>query len=300
MRWVSMVPSWTETLLECGAQVVGRTRYCIHPQEKIKSIAVVGGTKDLNLESLRAVDCDLLLLDREENPKAMAEPAEKLTFKIHATHVRSILDLPIELKALAEMASAHNDLSVSLKLTSLAERWERVAEASLKRKHAIMAWENLPGVIRWLTPPPHQDKPCGSTEIVYVIWRSPWMLASEGTFISSVLHAVGFGPQAIFSPIVQNQQNLYPAFEMKDVPAGSVVFLSSEPYPFVTRSQSVMSEIGELAESRQLSVALVNGESFSWFGSRSLEFLENALNLPRFGKTIESSSSPTRLDPKNS
>jgi hypothetical protein len=46
MRVVSFVPSWTETLLECGVNVVGRTRYCIHPTEKIQNIAIIGGTKD--------------------------------------------------------------------------------------------------------------------------------------------------------------------------------------------------------------------------------------------------------------
>lgn len=290
MRWVSMVPSWTETLLACGADVVGRTRYCVHPIEKIKSIAVVGGTKDLNLEAIRALRCDLLLLDREENPKAMAESSVSLGLDFHSSHVRSILDMPVELKMLAEIALTRGDSSLALNLTNLAKRWERVVEASQTQVSmpAMQTWESFPGVIRWLTAPPQSSVSCESTQIVYVIWRSPWMLASEGTFISSVLHALGFGSRSIFSPAVHGQQNLYPAFEMENVPKGAVILLSSEPYPFVAKSPSVMNEIGKLAEMRELSVALVDGESFSWFGSRSLEFLEKALKMPRFGKTIGS------------
>lgn len=47
VRVISMVPSWTETLIYCGIEVVGRTRYCIHPEEAQK-ISVVGGTKDIS------------------------------------------------------------------------------------------------------------------------------------------------------------------------------------------------------------------------------------------------------------
>lgn len=35
MRVVCMVPSWTETLIECGVKVVGRTRYCVHPGDRV-------------------------------------------------------------------------------------------------------------------------------------------------------------------------------------------------------------------------------------------------------------------------
>ena len=46
MRVVSLVPSWTETLIEAGVDVVGRTRFCLHPRDRVKSIPAVGGTKD--------------------------------------------------------------------------------------------------------------------------------------------------------------------------------------------------------------------------------------------------------------
>ena len=67
MRVVSLVPSWTETLLACGVNVVGRTRFCIHPAEKVESIPAIGGTKDLNRESLSELKPDLLLLDEPTN-----------------------------------------------------------------------------------------------------------------------------------------------------------------------------------------------------------------------------------------
>ena len=67
MKWVSLVPSWTETWLELGLNVVGRTRYCIHPIGKTKNIPIVGGTKDLNEAKLAELsDKDFIKLRKAD------------------------------------------------------------------------------------------------------------------------------------------------------------------------------------------------------------------------------------------
>lgn len=78
MRVVSMVPSWTETLLEAGRdaadfELVGRTRYCVHPADLAASITAVGGTKEINWDRVSELKPDLVIFDREENPKSMAD-----------------------------------------------------------------------------------------------------------------------------------------------------------------------------------------------------------------------------------
>lgn len=70
MRLISLVPSWNETLIECGLNVVGRSRYCIHPEDRVRDIPIVGGTKDIRWDRVREARPDLLVLDREENPEA--------------------------------------------------------------------------------------------------------------------------------------------------------------------------------------------------------------------------------------
>ena len=90
MRIVSMVPSWTETLLKAGVNVVGRTRYCIHPPKLITNIPIVGGTKDVSWDLVEDLKPDLVLLDQEENPLEMAEECPVPYF---ATHVNSIESL---------------------------------------------------------------------------------------------------------------------------------------------------------------------------------------------------------------
>jgi len=56
--------------------VVGRTRFCIHPREKVSEIPAVGGTKNWDMDRIRELKPDLLILDKEENPKFMAEQDE--------------------------------------------------------------------------------------------------------------------------------------------------------------------------------------------------------------------------------
>ena len=93
LRVISMVPSWTETLLYAGIQVVGRTRYCIHPADKVAQIPIVGGTKDIKWDLVQDLQADLVLLDREENPLEMAESSP---IPFLATHVSSLRELARE------------------------------------------------------------------------------------------------------------------------------------------------------------------------------------------------------------
>ena len=113
-----MVPSWTETLLACGCEVVGRTRFCIHPVEA-RQIPVVGGTKTIDWDRVRALAPDLLLLDQEENPRTMYDESPCDVF---ATHITSVRDVGPELDRLSLRLG---DSAGTLR--DVAARWSRVA-----------------------------------------------------------------------------------------------------------------------------------------------------------------------------
>ena len=68
-RIVSLVPSQTELLAYLGLdeEVVGLTRFCVHPEAWKRRKPIVGGTKQINLESLRALQPDLVLTNLESN-----------------------------------------------------------------------------------------------------------------------------------------------------------------------------------------------------------------------------------------
>ncbi len=242
-----MVPSWTETLLSAGVEVVGRTRFCIHPEDAVGRIPKVGGTKDWNLEKVCQLNPDLVILDREENPLAMAEAG----LPYWASQVSSIESLPEALSELAERLG-------SSRLATLGERWQAVRETAAVEPAAQKF--DLPGVLEWGRRP---DGEVGS--VVYVIWRDPWMAVAPHTFIGSVLSKLGME--------VYPFEETYPQFEIESLPSDCLLLFSSEPYPFLRKREGL--------ESLRQPYAFVDGECFSWFGIRSLEFLEAALREGR-------------------
>lgn len=101
---------------------------------------------------------------------------------------------------------------------------------------------------------PHTNRP----RVAYLIWKDPWMGVGGNTFIHDLIEKAGFIN-------VLADQSRYPRLEptsLRDLRPEHVL-LSSEPYPF---RQPHVEEIGQyLPDCR---VQLVNGEFFSWYGSR--------------------------------
>jgi ABC-type Fe3+-hydroxamate transport system substrate-binding protein len=255
MRVISLVPSWTETLLWAGVDVVGRTRYCIHPSPQVDHLQIVGGTKKVDWNKISHLNPDLVLMDKEENTK---EIADKCAYRFHATHITSIQDLPRELTQMS-------DILKSAALKNLADRWQKVLSPS-PQIQAATNHLHFPGLIQWIRPPQSE---IGIQKVVYVVWRKPWMCIRSNTFIGSVLGHLGF---SVWEPNTQTQSR-YPEFNLNEALSDGVcVLLSSEPYDFIKEKIDF--------DYPQASVALVDGEKFSWFGIRSLQFLEQQVSLP--------------------
>lgn len=94
----------------------------------------------------------------------------------------------------------------------------------------------------------------------YLIWRKPYMAAGGDTFINNMLHRCGFSNVLADIP-------RYPvvAIEWLQQQGCQLLLLSSEPYPFKQQ------HIDELqAALPDTTIQLVDGELFSWYGSRLL------------------------------
>lgn len=243
MRVVSMVPSWTETLLRAGVNVVGRTRFCIHPPKMITNIPIVGGTKDVSWELVEDLKPDLVLLDEEENPLEMAEecPVPYL-----ATHVSSLQTLQTELARLGEHFQNATLMDLSVKCLD-------VVEAPVPNWN----FQKIPGFLEWVKQPSQNYE-----KVLYLIWKKPWMGVSRETYIGSVLEKLGA------DLVVFPEGEKYPVVEVEEMKDTFYLF-SSEPFPFHKK----INELRDLG----LEGAIVNGESYSWFGVRSLEFLHELL-----------------------
>ncbi len=244
-RVISLVPSWTETLLTCGVEVIGRTRYCIHPAPRVGAIPALGGTKQLDWSRWRHLAADLVVMDQEENTRTMAA---ECPFPVLASQVRSPADAATACAALGRRLN--ND-----KLRALGERWQRIATTH----PAPRTWDHLPGVIEWWRRPEVAPR-----QMIYLIWRKPWMGIGPDTFIGSVLTRLGFGWA------LPRHDTPYPTIELptaSDPPP--LLLLATEPYPFARHRDALL----ELP----YPMALVDGEAYSWFGVRALEFLERHL-----------------------
>lgn len=245
MRVVCMVPSWTETLLACGINVVGRTRYCIHPANEVAGIPVVGGTKDVQWEKVAKLAPDFVIFDKEENTREMADSCP---YPYLATHVESVQDMPRALRLLAQLLN-------SSALIALAARFQRIL--------------TTPAAITPSALPLLAHKDAASSSILreerpwlYLIWRKPYMSIGRHTFIYSVFAHLGFAHKLLaFEPN-------YPELSMADITELNPILLcSTEPYPFAKQLDSTQQELQQPA-------VLIDGEPLCWYGIRCLRYLE--------------------------
>lgn len=242
-RIISLVPSQTELLFDLGldAEVVGVTKFCVHPADNVKQKTIVGGTKTPDLARIHALRPDLILANQEENTREAVE-----TLRAHySVHVTDIVTLPDALAMIREVGA----------LVGKAEAANALVEAISQR------FERL------YVPQSPEQRP----RVAYLIWRKPYRVAAGDTFIHAMLEAAGF--QNAFA-----DQTRYPEATPEALRGAQpdLVFLSSEPYPFGPKH---VAELGAVCPSAR--VRLVDGEVFSWYGSRLLYSAEYLGNLPK-------------------
>lgn len=241
-RIVSLVPSITELLCDLGLedQIVGVTKFCVHPAHIKSAKTIVGGTKNVNFEKIRKLNPDIIIANKEENTAEIVGTLEK-DFTVWVTDVASIDD---NIKMISDFGEIFSR-------TGEADKWVERINFELK------SFDNF------ITAHPIR-------RVVYLIWKNPYMAAGGGTFIGEMLRCCRFSN-------ICELHDRYPEIDPeKIIEAGSptLVFLSSEPYPF---SEKDMIEINLLAP--HLNVLLVDGEMFSWYGTRPVRAFKYLRNL---------------------
>ncbi len=225
MRIVSLVPSITETLFEFDLnhhQIVGRTKFCIHPEEKIRKVEIIGGTKNLNTEKIKDLKPDLIIANKEENTKEQVEILMK-EFKVCVTDIQNIED---NRNFISELGILLQQNSVAEKINFETEKSFSGFETGSRKKAA------------------------------YLIWKNPYMTVGSDTFIHEVMEKLGF------ENVFRNQLR-YPIITAEELQNTEYILLSSEPFPFREKHAEELKKILPKAK-----IILVDGEAFSWFGSR--------------------------------
>lgn len=198
-RIVSLVPSITELLCELGLapQLVGRTGFCIHPEQVVHAIPKVGGTKDVNIEKIRKLAPTHLVVNIDENEKPTVDRLAEFVPHIVVTHPLA----PEDNIALAQLMGG------IFCAQARADAWCAEFEAELTALRAA---------------------PKGAPQrVLYCIWQDPWMSISRDTYIARMLAEIGWG-------IPELGDARYPRFEWSEALLSQIdqVLLSSEPYRF--------------------------------------------------------------------
>lgn len=230
-RIVSLVPSQTEFLCDLGLEekIVGITRFCTHPQEKTKAIEKIGGTKQFDIEKIMSLRPDLIIGNKEENYESGITELKK-HFSVWMSDIYTLEDNYAMMRSIAKIMDRKS-----------------VGEA-------IIA-EIQESLFQYQTQKLNSRK---KHKAAYFIWRKPYMVAANNTFIHHMLEE--FGVENVF----QNFSR-YPEIEpeMLSELKPAYIFLSSEPYAFKTHH---IQEFRNFSPSSK--VILVDGEMFSWYGSR--------------------------------
>jgi ABC-type Fe3+-hydroxamate transport system substrate-binding protein len=233
-RIVSLVPSITELVCELGLadQLVGRTGFCIHPRETLKKIPKVGGTKSVDLDKLRALAPTHVIVNVDENTRETADALAGFVPNLVVTHPLGPLDNLVLYRQIGRAFGKDPEAE------ALCERFEAAYKA--------VAGKSFP-----------------KRNVLYLIWKDPWMAVSRDTYVSRTLGL--FGLETL--PELAGER--YPKISSEEswVQDVELVLLSSEPYRFQKK------HLDGIENTFKKPARLIDGEMTSWYGSRAIQGL---------------------------
>ena len=237
-RIISLVPSQTELLFDLGLEdnIVGITKFCVHPFHFKTTKTIVGGTKNVKFNKIMALQPDIIICNKEENTLKIVQELSQIC-PVWVTDIVSIDD---NLQMIHDFGQLFN------KRTE-AQKW--IGKINF-------AYQDFMQFIK--------DKPV--KKVAYFIWANPYMVAGNYTFINEMLQLNHF------ENIYKSKEARYPEIELKKIRLEGdpdYVFLSSEPFPF---NDEHAFEIGRFTHHAK--TVFVDGEMFSWYGSRLLRAFE--------------------------
>ncbi|MEJ5994943.1 helical backbone metal receptor [Pedobacter sp. Du54] len=240
-RIISLVPSQTELLFDLGLneEVIGITKFCIHPIDKFASCTKVGGTKKLKIDLIRTLKPDLIIGNKEENTKSEIE--ELMT------------EFPVWMSDIANLDDA----------TAMIEHIGKLVNRSPEAAYLNYLIDAGFTDLQFLAASKKINK-----TVAYLIWKDPYLVAGKDTFIDDILRKIGL------TNVVSESR--YPEITLSTLKTQNpqLIFLSSEPYPF---KEKHIEEIKlKLPNSR---ILLADGEMFSWYGSRLVKAVNYLFNL---------------------
>jgi ABC-type Fe3+-hydroxamate transport system substrate-binding protein len=267
-RIVSLVPSDTYSLvrLGAGARLLGRTRYCVAPEDEVLRIEMVGGTKDADIDRIIALEPDLVVANQEENSRRDIERLDAAGLRVLVSFPQRVAAGVAHLARLARALGLDDRAEPARSLIARAYHTHRAAEAKAREVRPL----------RTFCP----------------IWMDPLMTANGSTFLSDVLALVGaenvFKDRERRYPLaadlgraeplpperVEERDVRYPRITLEEVTAKKpeLVLLPDEPHPFTEADAEVFRGLDIPAAGDQ--VVFCDGKDLMWYGARSVEGLD--------------------------
>ena len=245
LRIVSLVPSLTELLCDLGLghAIVGRTGHCIHPADEVERIGTVGGTRDVDVDKIRALAPTHLVVGIDENESATLDDLDPFVPHVLVTHARKPRDNLGLYRLFGHVFAAEREAD------RLSARFD-AAWSALEQARTSGAWP--------------------TRRVLVLNWKDPWMTIACDTYTARLLATIGWAqvdvadaldPSAPASP-------RHPAIDLARAARGvDIVLLASEPYPFTDTHVAALERIVPR-------VQWVDGELLSWYGSRAIAGLE--------------------------
>jgi ABC-type Fe3+-hydroxamate transport system substrate-binding protein len=234
-RIISLVPSQTELLYDLGLdqEIVGITKFCIHPHDKCKTKAKVGGTKNININKINILVPDLIIANKEENDELQIKELIK-SYPVWISDIKTLNDAYRMMETVGEMVNRKD------KMIALVEQ----IKLEILNNQALQ-----------------KESTSDVRNAVYLIWRHPYIVVGNDTFINTMVEVAGF--TNVFIDKIR-----YPEITIDQLKERSphYILLSSEPFPFKEKHQ-----VEFQAEFPDSKVLLVDGEMFSWYGSHLLK-----------------------------
>ncbi|MEJ8819633.1 ABC transporter substrate-binding protein [Lacibacter sp. H407] len=231
-RIISIVPSQTEFLYDLGLtdEVIGITKFCVHPAQWFQSKTRIGGTKQLNLPLIESLKPDLVIGSKEENVKEQVEAIAAFC--------------PVWCSDIATLADAYEMMATIGSLTGKKGSAAEIIQ-TIQNEFASLPKTNI------------------SVKAAYLIWQKPYMTVGGDTFIHTMMEAAGF--ENVFAHHAR-----YPVISMQELinAQADVVLFSSEPFPFKEKHLHLFANEWQTVNPSMPHLKIVDGELFSWYGSR--------------------------------
>jgi ABC-type Fe3+-hydroxamate transport system substrate-binding protein len=232
---VCLVPSisWYLFDLEADPMIAGISKFCSAQNDRHSKIPKFGGTKNPDLHRILSVQADLIIANKEENRK---EDIEFLA-RYSTVYLSDVFDLESMYLMMREIGQLTKREAIALKLI------EQIQSRQFQFQNDTHAVKH--------------------TNVVYLIWKNPYMTIGKDTFIHYMIHLAGF--RNCFE-----DKTRYPVITLDEIIAlqNPLILLSSEPYHFKKK---------HFREFSSLDCQLVDGRIFSWYGSfilQSFDYLD--------------------------